>query len=117
MILKTIHECPTQYKKYVVCVDATGNLQNLYVSMCCILWFMGIQHQLCVVFCHCEAEPLTLLRLNLWAATPTRPTLAFSTDLLLKMKIMMLDCQVAVMDFAQALETQSNLLGPDYPQV
>lgn len=82
----------------------------------CII-ILGTQHQVRVVFCQCESEPVTLLRLNLWAATPSRPTLAFSIDLLLRMKIVMLDCQVAVMDFAQALETHSKLLGPDYPQV
>lgn len=41
----------------------------------------------------------------------------YQIDLLLWMKIFLLDCQVAVMDFAQALETYSKLLGPDYPQV
>ena len=70
-----------------------------------------------MIFCSSESEPITLLRLNLWAATPTKPTLAFSVELMLRMKILMLDCQVAVMDFAQSLESQSKLLGPDYHQV
>ncbi len=46
----------------------------------CII-ILGTQHQVRVVFCQCESERVTLLRLNLWAATPSRPTLAFSIDL------------------------------------
>ena len=57
------------------------------------------------------------MRLNFWPATPTKPTLAISFELMLWMKVLLLDCQVTVMDFAQALETKCAWLGPDFSQV
>ena len=64
----------------------------------------GNQHNLSVVFCHCEPEAVTLIRYNLWPATPSSPIQAFHFDLLDWLEALLLECQVAVKDFVHALE-------------
>ncbi|CAG2250603.1 unnamed protein product [Mytilus edulis] len=52
--------CESNYQKELVIVDDKGR-----------------QHLRHVQFCSCEQEPITLLRFNLWPASPKHPRLAF----------------------------------------
>ena len=47
---------------------------------------------------------VTLIRLNYWPATPSRPSIAFSFSLLDWLQALLLECQVPVQDFSNALE-------------
>ena len=47
---------------------------------------------------------VTLVRLNYWPATPSRPSIAFSFSLLDWLQALLLECQVPVQDFSNALE-------------
>lgn len=64
----------------------------------------GVQHHLMVSFCRCEDEATTLLRMNLWPATPQQPSLAFQFQLLDSYESLLLECQVALRDFVTSLE-------------
>ena len=59
-----------------------------------------------MLFCSCESDALTLMRLRYWPGTPTRPLVAFSFALMDWMEALLLECQVAVQDFATALEAK-----------
>ena len=58
-----------------------------------------------VQFCSCEPDFLRLLRFNFWGATPTKPELAFTMDLMKLLHTLNLECQVAVKDFCSAIQT------------
>ena len=60
------------------------------------------------LFCGCEADFLRVLRFNLWGATPTKPELAFCINLMDLLHTLNLECQVAVKDFCDALQTMAN---------
>ena len=47
---------------------------------------------------------VTLIQLNYWPATPSRPSIAFSFSLLDWLQALLLECQVPVQDFSNALE-------------
>jgi len=68
----------------------------------------GLQREVHVQFCDCEADFLRLLRFNLWSATPTKPELAFSLNLMYVLHTLNLECQVAVKDFCNALQTMAD---------
>ena len=61
--------------------------------------------EVAVQFCDCEPDFLRLLRFNLWGATPTKPELAFTIDLMKLLHTLNLECQVAVKDLCAALQT------------
>ena len=48
--------------------------------------------------------------MRLWPATPVKPVLAFTFDLLDSLEALLLECQVATKDFVEALKLTS-----DYP--
>ena len=51
-----------------------------------------------------ESDMVTLIRLNYWPATPSRPSIAFSFSLLDWLQALLLECQLPVQDFSNALE-------------
>ena len=65
----------------------------------------GVQNEVQVQFCACEADFLRHLRFNLWAATPLKPELAFSISLMDFLHALTLECQVAVKDFCVAVQS------------
>ena len=76
---------------------------NISILFCCFP--TGYQVVVAVQFCSCEPDFLRLLRFNLWGATPTRPELAFTMDLMKLLHTLNLECQVAVNDFSAAIQT------------
>ena len=64
---------------------------------------LGTPRKLRISFCHCESDIVTLIRLNYWPATPSRPSIAFSFSLLDWLQALLLECQVPVQDFSSAL--------------
>ena len=78
-------------------------MKSYYVNLFWI--FLGYQTEVKVQFCNCEPDFLRLLRFNLWGATPTKPELAFTLDVMKLLHTLNLECQVAVKDFCAALQT------------
>ena len=64
----------------------------------------GAPRTVSVTFCECEPDALTLMRLHYWPGTPKRPVLAFSFALMDWLELLLLECQVAVKDFATVME-------------
>ena len=79
---------------------------------------IGMEHKLHFSYCLCETLVKTMCRAKLWPATPTNPKYAFSFGLFDWMEALLLECQVSVKDFCNALtfrapfrmETVHNLL-------
>jgi hypothetical protein len=53
--------------------------------------------------CKCEPVVSTMVRARLWPASPHRPQLAFTFELLDWAEALLLECQVSLMDFCKAL--------------
>ncbi len=66
--------------------------------------YVGFQHKVCVSFCACEPEAVTLVRHHMWPATPKNPTLAFHQDLLLWLESLILEWCIGVDAFCRALD-------------
>ena len=62
----------------------------------------GVEHK--VMFCCCQCEPtsVTMVRAQIWPASPCFPQLAFTFDLL-DLAEALLECQVALSDLCKAL--------------
>ena len=68
--------------------------------------FIGRQHLRNIEFCTCEEEAETLLKYNLWPSSPKHPRLAFHVDLLRWLNGLLLECQVSVKGFCEALKAR-----------
>ena len=64
----------------------------------------GFQHLVNTWFCSCEPEAVTLVRYEMWPATPSNPSLAFHQDLLLWMEALLLEGCIGVDAFCRALD-------------
>ena len=62
-----------------------------------------MEHPLLIVCCDFEPLPLTLVRARLWPARSYYPRYVFSFNLLDWAELLLLECQVALKDFCQAL--------------
>ena len=81
---------------------------SMNISPFCFFFLSGFQVVVAVQFCSCEPDFLRLLRFNFWGATPTKPELAFTMDLMKLLLTLNLECQVAVKEFCSAIQTLVN---------
>ena len=65
---------------------------------------IGTNHKFQFLCCDCEPLAVTLSRAKLWPATPANPRFAFSFALFDWAEALMLECQVALKDFCNALK-------------
>ena len=65
---------------------------------------IGPPRDLDIRFCSCEEDAVTLVRLQYWPATPTRPSTAFSFQLLDWIEALLLECQVSMQDVSAAIQ-------------
>lgn len=63
----------------------------------------GVEHKIMFCCCHCEPTSVTMVRAQLWPASPRFPQLAFTFDLLDWAEALLLECQVALSDLCKAL--------------
>ena len=64
--------------------------------------FIGSEHNIHLMCCQCEPVVATMVRARLWPASPHRPHLAFTFELLDWAEALFLECQVSLMDFCKA---------------
>ena len=64
---------------------------------------VGVESKIRVLSCNCEPLALTLVRAQLWPASPSYPRYAFGFSLLDWAESLLKECQVALKDFCQAL--------------
>ena len=102
------------YMKTITVVDPRGT----YICMCfACVWvggnFNSLHPYLYFVrnpalyqynICHCEEGATTLIRYCLWPASPTWPVMAFAFDLLDRCESLLLECQVALINFVASLK-------------
>lgn len=100
------HHCETTYRKSVVCIDNVGMSINVNEMYCkhLLLILLGNQHTVLIIFCGCYSEIATLLYLKMFPATPVNPKLAFTFKFLDLLQSLLLECQVSVKDFVDALD-------------
>ena len=65
---------------------------------------VGAQHKFKFIYCDCEPLAVLLVRAKLWPATPHHPRFAFTFGLLDWAEALMLECQVSLKDFNNALK-------------
>ena len=74
------------------------------------MYYTGCYHSVCAhQFCGCEQEAETLLRLQLFPATPEHPQLAFDFSLLDWFEALLLECQMSAQDFVATLSALNML--------
>lgn len=60
-----------------------------------------------IMFCACESQAVTLLRVGYWASSAKLPTVAFSMKLLELMQNLTMECSVSVKGFVEAVRWQN----------
>ena len=87
------------------CYSALMNMvYDIDVLSCfCNFSLLGMEHKMHFTYCLCETLAKTMCRAKLWPATPTNPQYAFSFALLDWVEALLLECQVSVKDFCNAL--------------
>ena len=64
-----------------------------------------------VLFCPCEEDAVTLVKLQLWPGSATRPQVAFHFKLMMLAEILLLECHVSLKKFCDTLGLKkSNML-------
>lgn len=66
--------------------------------------YTGFQHEVFAAFCKCESEAVTLVRYNMWPATPQNPTLAIHHQLLEWLEALLLEGCISVDAFCRAID-------------
>ena len=59
------------------------------------------------MFCGCKSPAEQLLELNLWPATPSKPTIAFTIELMTFVHMLTLECQASLYDISTFLKVTS----------
>ena len=63
------------------------------------------------MFCNCEDDAITLVKLQLWPGLVTRPLVAFHTKLVALAESLLLECHVSLKKFCDVLNlNKSNML-------
>lgn len=100
------HTCENAvHERSVTCFHVEGMLTQVVLSVVDFDNHLGPPRKLNVCFCQCEPDVITLVRLRYWPGTPSRPGIAFSFSLLDWLQALLLECQVPVYDFANALKS------------
>ena len=63
----------------------------------------GIPRDIEFPFCPCKGIVVILIKSQYWPGSPVNPSIAFSFELLDMLEALLLECQVAVQDFTQAM--------------
>ncbi|XP_059157024.1 uncharacterized protein LOC131941662 [Physella acuta] len=67
----------------------------------------GREHIRKIMFCSCEEQPVTLLKLGLWAGSPMIPKVAYHVELFVQMRSLLLEGHVPIKTFCSSLEFNS----------
>ena len=76
-----------------------------------------MEHKVKFICCDCEATSITLVRAGLWPASPKNPQVAYTFELLNVMEALMLECQVSLKDFCEAVKLWCPFIIPDRKKI
>ena len=84
--------------QYVVPVLVMKLMKSIYI------WYVvGHQHKKMVLFCPCEDDAVTLVKLQLWPGSAKRPQVAFHSKLMILAEMLLLECHVSLKKFCDTL--------------
>jgi len=93
-----------------MCFGLEGELKScstnshMYSNMYCESdLYTGVPRKIDFPFCPCEENAVTLIKCQYWPGTSLNPKIAFSFELLDMLQALLLECQVAMQDFTQAM--------------
>lgn len=101
-LINVQHKTKCQFCALMIRVSVKVHLCNLR-HYWCDFHTIGFEHKLQFVYCGCESLTVTLVRAQLWPASPQHPRYAFTFSLLDWAEALLLECQVALKDFCAAL--------------
>jgi hypothetical protein len=88
-----------------------GLCMNVLPIINFLLYSIGCQHKKKVLFCSCEDDAVTLVKLQLWPGSATRPLVAFHFKLMMLAEVLLLECHVSLKKFCDTLGlNKSNML-------
>ena len=94
-------------------MQASSNVSKLRHVLCitplAAYFIAGRIHTVIVIFCSCEPQTVTLLKLGFWPSSPVKPAIGYSTDLLDFYYFLMLEAAVSASAFVKALKWKNNL--------
>jgi hypothetical protein len=87
-------------------------IEFLHNSVIFLMPCLGRQHHKQILFCHCEEDAVTLVKMSLWPGSATYPTVAFHFKLMELAETLLLECHVSLKKFCDALGilTKSTML-------
>ena len=88
-------------------------LLYVYYSGYMVSFVVGQHHGVYITSCGCISMPKHLLMLGLWPATPTKPKLAFTIELMNTIHFLLRECQASLYDVTNLLRC----IGKKQPQV
>lgn len=74
-----------------------------------VVTITGRVHSSMVVFCGCEEEGVTLIRLGFWPATVCKPSTGFALDLMALLYNLTVECHISAKSFVQTMRWKNNL--------
>ena len=74
----------------------------------------GHQHNKAILFCCCEDDAVTLLKLQLWPGSITRPLVAFHFKLVMLAESLLLECHVSLKKFCDMLGLNKSTMLPKW---
>ncbi|XP_038047894.1 uncharacterized protein LOC119738130 [Patiria miniata] len=86
------HDCDSRSRKTIQVFDEKGRLHNCWL-----------------VTCSCEEECASLVRLNLWPASPDQPRVAFHMDLMNLLHFLLLEGHMSLKGACQSLGCRNGL--------
>ena len=78
---------------------------------------IGHQHKKSILFCCCEDDAVTLLKLQLWPESITRPLVAFHFKLVMLAESPLLECHVSLKKFCDMLGLNKSTMLPKWVRI
>ena len=69
-----------------------------------LVLYIGYQHKKSILFCSCESDVVTLVKLQLWPGSAVRPLVAFHFKLMSLAERFLLECHVSLKKFCDVLD-------------
>ena len=85
---------------------------NLLVNIYLFIILIERHHQKQILFCDCEDDAVTLVKMHLWPSTVKRPVLAFHVKLIELLEALVIECHISLQKFCDMLNVinRSSLL-------
>ncbi len=120
VVIPLTHDCASMYSEKVTVVSSKGNsfcllhrvvrqqvcvhVHHAYVCLLFVASTAGQHHSVYITCCGCKSIAERLLEVHLWPATPVKPKLAFTLDLMDIIHYLVLECKASLHDISNYLK-------------